>query len=64
MSVKELLKTQIPRKYIYLGYMVVVFLAIITGSIYTIRMTSSVAQNKCQAEGGQWQPQTQECKKQ
>ncbi len=63
MSVKELLKTQIPRKYIYLGYMVVLFATIIIGSLYTIRMTSSVGQNKCQADGGQWQAQTQECKK-
>ena len=63
MSLKELAKIQIPRKYIYLGYMVVVFMTIIIGSLYTIRMNASVAQNKCQADGGQWQAQTQECKK-
>ncbi len=57
----SILKKEIPRKFIYIGYAVIIFITLIVGSLYIAKATSGLGQNKCVNEGGQWNSKEQKC---
>ena len=57
-----LLKKEIPKKFIYYGYLVIVLLAMIVGSLYIVRMNAGSVVNQCLKNGGSWDTQDKKCR--
>lgn len=58
---KSIFKKEIPKKYIYLGYGIIIIVGLIVASLYFAKVSASLQSNNCVNKGGTWDTKTSRC---